>query len=56
MLGWKNTYVTTQELKSKTVTLNNKNPKQEVGTELTFTSEFKIQNLHFSEEYHCFFR
>ena len=49
------TYATTQEMKSKTFTLINKNPKQEAGIELTFTFEFKIQNLHCSEEYHHFF-
>ena len=29
--------------------------KQEVGKGLTFTLEIKIQNKHFSEEYHRFF-
>ena len=45
------TYAMTEELKSKTFTLNNKNPEQEGGIELTFTMEFKIQNLHFSENF-----
>ena len=40
----------TQELKSKTFNLNNKNIKQEVSIELTFTLEIKIENQHFSEE------
>ena len=56
MLGWKNTYLsTTQELKSKTFNLNNKNLKQEIGIELTFTLETGIQNQHFSQEMHQFF-
>ena len=49
------TYATTQELKSKIFKLSNKNPKQEVGIEPTFTLGFKMQNLHCSEEYHHFF-
>ena len=31
-------------------TLNNKNVKQDVGIELTFSLEIKIQNQHFPEE------
>ena len=48
-------YATTYELKSKTFTLCNENITPEIGIELTFTLEFKIQNEHFSEEYHRFF-
>ena len=44
------TYATTQELKSKTFNLNNKNIKQEIGIELAFTLETRIENQHFSQE------
>ena len=43
-------YTTSQELKNKTFTLNNKSTKQENGTELTFTLETRIQNQRFSQE------
>ena len=38
------TYATSEELNGKTFTLNNKNIKQEIGIELTFTLETRIQN------------
>ena len=51
----KYTDVTRSELKSKLFALNDKKIKQELTIELTFTLEIKIQNKHFSEEYHQFF-
>ena len=51
-----NTYATSQELKSKTFTLNNNNIKQEDDVELTFTVETRIQNQHFSQVIQQFFR
>ena len=40
---------------SKELTLHNKNIKQEVDIELTFTLEIKIQKEHFLAKYQQFF-